>query len=347
MLQDPNIAASTAVSVGAPSGGALATSAGPSVEAPAVRRTPPTAFQRAARNPSVIFGGFVVLAMIIVGIFAPMLSSISPTDINPVARNKAPGFERTVRNDKGEPVKLTYHMGTDTLGRDVYSRVLYGARVSIMIGITVALLSINIGLLIGLVSGFIRWLDPIVMRIMDGLMAIPAILLAIALVSLFPRGVIESTWLSLFLPAVPRGLDTVILAITVPEIPRVVRLVRSVVLTVREEPYVEAAITVGTPTWKLLWRHVLPNTIAPLIVQGTFICASAILIEATLSFLGIGIPPETPTWGNIMAEGRSVFRLFQHSILYPGILLGLTVLAVNILGDGLRDTLDPKMAKRF
>jgi peptide/nickel transport system permease protein len=326
--------------------GQMALPTASAVEAPAVRRAPPSALRRALRNPSVIFGGVIVLAMMLVGIFAPLLSTMSPTDISPAARNKAPGFERTVRNDKGEPVAVTYHLGTDTLGRDVYSRVLYGARVSILIGITVALLSVTLGLMIGLCSGYFRWLDPFVMRIMDGLMAIPAILLAIALVSLFPRGVIETTWLGLIFPAVPRGLDTVILAITVPEIPRVVRLVRSVVLSVREEPYVEAAITVGTPTWKLLWRHILPNTIAPLIVQGTFICASAILIEATLSFLGIGIPPETPTWGNIMAEGRSVFRLFQHSILYPGILLGLTVLAVNILGDGLRDTLDPKMAKR-
>jgi peptide/nickel transport system permease protein len=319
--------------------------AGLAVEAPAVRRAPPGAFRRAIRNPSVIFGGVIVAAMVIIGLLAPMLATMSPTEINPVARNKAPGFERTVRNDKGEPVKVTYHMGTDTLGRDVYSRVVYGARVSVLIGLSVAILSVATGLFIGLMSGYFRWLDPIVMRIMDGLMAIPAILLAIALVSLFPTG-LSATWLGLLLPPMPRGLDVVVLAITVPEIPRVVRLVRSVVLSVREEPYVEAAITVGTPTWKLIWRHVLPNTIAPLIVQGTFICASAILIEATLSFLGIGIPPETPTWGNIMAEGRSVFRLFQHSILYPGILLGLTVLAVNILGDGLRDTLDPKMAKR-
>ena len=167
------------------------------------------------------------------------------------------------------------------------------------------------------------------MRLMDGLMAIPAILLAIALVSLFRA-----------------GLLSVIVAIVVPEIPRVVRLVRSVVLSVREEPYVEAAITVGTPTPLLLVRHVLPNTVAPLIVQGTFICASAILIEAILSFLGIGIPPETPTWGNIMAEGRNLFRVYPHGILFPGVFLALTVLAVNMLGDGLRDTLDPKMAKR-
>lgn len=299
------------------------------VEAPAVRRAPPSAFQRAYRNTSVIIGGTIVLAMIVIGLLAPLLATMSPTDISPAVRNKTPGFERTVRNDSGQPVQVTYRMGTDSLGRDVYSRVLYGARVSIFVGVTVAFMSVTIGLFIGLVSGYFRWVDPIVMRIMDGLMAIPAILLAIALVSLFRA-----------------GLGAVIIAITVPEIPRVVRLVRSVVLSVREEPYVEAAITVGTPTYKLLWRHVLPNTLAPLIVQGTFICASAILIEATLSFLGIGIPPETPTWGNIMAEGRAVFRLFPHNILYPGIFLALTVLAVNMLGDGLRDTLDPKMAKR-
>jgi peptide/nickel transport system permease protein len=293
-----------------------------------VRAAPPSALMRALRNWSVRIGGVVVILMVLIGLAAPLLTSQSPTDINPAARNRVPGTERSVRTDAG-PVKVVHHMGTDSLGRDVYSRVLYGARVSIFVGVTVAILSVTFGLMIGMFSGYFRWADPVVMRIMDGLMAIPAILLAIALVSLFRAGM----W-------------AVIAAITVPEIPRVVRLVRSVVLSVREEPYVEAAVTVGTPTLKLMWRHILPNTLAPLIVQGTFICASAILIEATLSFLGIGIPPETPTWGNIMAEGRSVFRLFPHNILYPGIFLALTVLAVNMLGDGLRDTLDPKMAKR-
>ena len=204
-----------------------------------------------------------------------------------------------------------------------------GARVSIFIGISVAILSVSIGLVIGMAAGYFRWLDSIIMRIMDGLMAIPAILLAIAVVSLSRA-----------------GLASVIIAIVVPEVPRVVRLVRSVVLSVREEPYVEAAVTAGTPTLKLIIRHILPNTVAPLIVQGTFICASAILVEAILSFLGIGIPPDVPTWGNIMAEGRQLFRIFPHNILYPGIFLALTVLAVNMLGDGLRDTLDPKMEKR-
>jgi peptide/nickel transport system permease protein len=164
---------------------------------------------------------------------------------------------------------------------------------------------------------------------MDGLMAIPAILLAMGVVSLSRA-----------------GLLAVVIAIVIPEIPRVVRLVRAIVLSIREEPYVEAAITVGTPTPTLLVRHVLPNTIAPLIVQGTFICGSAILIEAILSFLGIGIPPETPTWGNIMAEGRSLFRILPHNIFYPGIFLAFAVLAINMLGDGLRDTLDPRFAKR-
>jgi peptide/nickel transport system permease protein len=301
----------------------------PALAAPAVRNAPPSALMRAFRNTSVRIGGFVVLLMIMVGAMAPFLDTMSPTDISPAARNKVPGTERTIRDAEGKPKQVVHRMGTDSLGRDVYSRVLYGARVSIFVGITVAIISVMVGLSIGLASGYFRALDPIIMRIMDGLMAIPGILLAIALVSLFRA-----------------GLPAVIIAITVPEIPRVVRLVRSVVLSVREEPYVEAAITVGTPTLKLLWRHVLPNTIAPLIVQGTFITASAILVEAILSFLGIGIPPETPTWGNIMSEGRSVFRIFPHNILYPGIFLALTVLAVNMLGDGLRDTLDPKMAKR-
>jgi peptide/nickel transport system permease protein len=196
--------------------------------------------------------------------------------------------------------------------------------------IVVALISVAIGLVIGMLAGYIRWLDGIVMRFMDGLMAIPEILLAISMVSLFRAGLIS-----------------VVAAIVVPAIPRVVRLVRSIVLSIREEPYVESAVTVGTPTPLLLIRHVLPNTIAPLIVQGTFICAAAILVEAILSFLGIGIPPETPTWGNIMAEGRTYFRILPHNILYPGAFLALTVLAINMLGDGLRDTLDPRFAKRL
>jgi peptide/nickel transport system permease protein len=303
----------------------LATS-GPAVAATAAR---PGASTRALKHPGVVAGGLVMVVVVLIGLLAPWLGTIDPTAINPSARNRVPGAEITMRTDSGERIKMVARFGTDSLGRDVYSRVLYGARISLLVGVTVAVISIVSGLFIGLMAGFFRWLDAVIMRIMDGLMAIPAILLAIAMVSLFRAGVFA-----------------VIAAIAVPEIPRVVRLVRSIVLGVREEPYVEAAVTLGTPTAKLLWRHVLPNTIAPLIVQGTFTCASAILVEAILSFLGIGVPPEVPTWGNIMAEGRQVFSLYPHNIIYPGIMLAATILAVNVLGDGLRDTLDPKMAKR-
>jgi peptide/nickel transport system permease protein len=293
------------------------------------RASRPTASARALRHPGVVAGGFVILAVVLIGLLAPWLGTIDPTAINPAARNRLPGMEISMRTDTGERVRMVARFGTDSLGRDIYSRVVYGARVSLLIGIAVAVISIVAGLFVGLLAGFFRWLDAVLMRIMDGLMAIPAILLAIAMVSLFRAGVLA-----------------VIAAIAVPEIPRVVRLVRSIVLGVREEPYVEAAVTLGTPTAKLLWRHVLPNTIAPLIVQGTFTCASAILVEAILSFLGIGVPPEVPTWGNIMAEGRQVFSIYPHNIIYPGVMLAATILAVNVLGDGLRDTLDPKMAKR-
>jgi peptide/nickel transport system permease protein len=294
--------------------------------APAARRG---TMRTLARNPSVVIGAVIVAFLALVGLLAPLLGTIDPAEINPAFRNKRPGAERTIRDDEGRETTFVHRFGTDSLGRDVYSRVVYGAQVSLLIGVTVAVLAVAIGLFIGLVAGYVRWLDGVIMRIMDGLMAIPAILLAMGVVSLSRA-----------------GLAAVVIAIVIPDIPRVVRLVRATVLSIREEPYVEAAITVGTPTPKLLVRHVLPNTIAPLIVQGTFICASAILVEAILSFLGIGIPPETPTWGNIMAEGRSLFRVYPHNIFYPGICLALAVLAINMLGDGLRDTLDPRFAKR-
>ena len=285
---------------------------------------------RILRNTSVRIGGTIALLVTLLGIFAPVLDTRDPSAISPSNRNKAPGYEASVRDrETGQKMEVLYRFGTDTLGRDIYSRVIYGARTSLIVGVAVAAIAIAVGLSLGLVAGYFRMADSIIMRVMDGMMAIPAILLAIAVVSVFSA-----------------GLLAVIIAIVVAEIPRVVRLVRSIVLSIREEPYVEAAITAGTPTFKLLMRHVLPNTVAPLIVQGTFIVASAIIIEAILSFLGIGIPPEIPTWGNIMAEGRQVFQLHPHNILYPGIILALTVLSVNILGDGLRDTMDPRFAKR-
>jgi peptide/nickel transport system permease protein len=302
----------------------------PAIEAPAVAASKPGVLRRLLRNTSVLIGGVLVLLIVLTGLAAPLLTSADPAAINPSNRNKMPGYETTSRDDEGNKITRIAVMGTDSLGRDIYTRVVYGARVSLVVGVSVAVVSVAIGLFIGLLAGYFRWLAGVVMRVMDGLMAIPAILLAIALVSLSGA-----------------SLLTVILAVTIPEVPRVVRLVRSIVLSIREEPYVEAAISVGTPVAKVLWRHVLPNTIAPLIVQATFIAGAAILLEAILSFLGVGIPPEIPTWGNIMAEGRSVFQIFPHNILYPGMFLTLTVLAINLLGDGLRDTLDPRMSKRL
>ena len=290
----------------------------------------PGAVRRMARNRSVVFGGVILALVVLMAVLAPVLGTTDPARVEPVLRNRRPGVVTSVRNADGSQTARTHWMGTDSLGRDVYSRVIYGARVSLLVGVSVALISTAIGLVIGMFAGYVRWLDEIVMRVMDGLMSIPAILLAIGLVSLSRA-----------------GLRTVIVAIVIPEVPRVVRLVRSVVLSIREEPYVEAAVALGARTPALLARHVLPNTLAPLTVQATFICASAILVEAILSFLGVGIPPETPTWGNIMAEGRALFRVFPHNILFPGLFLAATVLAVNMLGDGLRDQLDPRVSRRL
>jgi peptide/nickel transport system permease protein len=278
---------------------------------------PVSALTRAAalRHPGVVAGGVVLLLLTLVAILAPFLATGDPLQLDPTLRLRKPAE--------------AYWFGTDFYGRDLYTRVVYGARISLIVGVSVAVLAISIGLAIGLVAGYLRWADAVIMRVMDGLMAIPGILLAIAMIALSGA-----------------SLTTVIVAITVPDIPRVVRLVRSVVLTIREEPYVQAAVAVGTRLPKILLVHVLPNTIAPLIVQGTFVAASAILAEAILSFLGAGIPPETPTWGNIMAEGRVYFQVAPWIIFFPGVCLALTVLAVNVLGDGLRDTIDPRLARR-
>lgn len=289
--------------------------------------------KRVIGNPSVLIGGTLVLVICLMALFAPLLGTIDPNQNSTSTRLKPPGYEGVMKiyTDEGRvKVPVHYRLGSDTLGRDVYSRVIYGARISLVVGVSVAAISICLGMIIGLVAGYFRRLDGFIMRIMDGLMAIPAILLAIAVVSVFNA-----------------GLTSVIIAIVVPEVPRVVRLVRSMVLSIREEPYVEAAITAGTRVHLLLVRHILPNTLAPLIVQGTFIVASAIIVEAILSFLGLGIPAdEVPTWGNIMGAARENFQLHPHQILYPGVILAVTVLAVNMLGDGLRDTLDPRFAKR-
>ena len=291
--------------------------------------TQPSIWQRVKRNGSVRLGGIALLVLLAVALAAPWLGTVDPSLFDPASRDLTPGKTGEITTLEGELLQHRFIMGSDSFGRDIYSRVIYGTRVSLIVGVATAIVALAFGVLLGLMAGFLRWLDGPLMRVMDGLMAIPAILIAIALVAMW-RG----------------SLLTVVIAIAIPEIPRVTRLVRSLVLTIREEPYVEAAISLGTPTPWIMWRHILPNTVAPLIVQATFICASGILVEAILSFLGVGLPPEIPTWGNVMAEGRAQFNQYPHNIFFPGLFLAVTVLAVNILGDGLRDTLDPKMAKR-
>jgi peptide/nickel transport system permease protein len=265
-------------------------------------------------HPTVAIGGSLLLLLVLIGIFAPYLWTVDPTAIAPAKRTRAPS--------------AIFWFGTDLLGRDIYSRVLYGTRVSLTVGLLVAALASFAGLAIGLVAGCVRWADGVLMRFMDGLMSIPPILLAVALMAL-TRG----------------SVGNVILAITVAEIPRVSRLVRSVVLSLREQPYVDAAVASGTRMPMIILRHILPNTVAPMLVQATYICASAMIVESILSFIGAGTPPTIPSWGNIMAEGRALWQVKPYIVFFPAAFLSVTVLAVNLLGDGLRDALDPRMAK--
>src|SRR5271169_4015201 len=251
------------------------------------------------RHPTIVIGGILIGLMVLMAVFAPYLGTVDPQALAPIQRLRWPSPQ--------------HWFGTDMLGRDVYSRTIYGARVSLTVGLSVALLSTALGLAIGLLTGFSRWADAILMRIMDGLMSIPPVLIAIA----------------------------------VAEVPRVTRLVRGVVLTLRDLPFVEAAFASGTSLPRIMWRHIVPNTLPPLLVQGTYTAASAMLVEAILSFLGAGTPPNIPSWGNIMAEGRSLFQVAAYIILFPGMFLSLTVLAVNLVGDGLRDMLDPRLARRM
>jgi peptide/nickel transport system permease protein len=268
------------------------------------------------RHPTVVAGSLILLAMVAMAIFAPYLGTVDPIAVAPVKRLRFPS-------------ELAW-FGTDAYGRDVYSRTLYGARVSLQVGLGVAFFATVFGLAIGLVTGFVRLADALLMRVMDGLMSVPPVLLAIALMALTKA-----------------SLGNVIIAITISEVPRVARLVRGVVLSLREQPFVEAAMAAGTPLFRTLWRHILPNTIAPVLVQATYICASAMITEAVLSFIGAGTPPQIPSWGNIMAEGRLYFEIRPYLIIFPGLFLSATVLAVNLVGDGLRDALDPRLARRM
>lgn len=268
------------------------------------------------RYPTVVVGGGLLALMIFAAIFAPLLTSYDPIRIDPTMKLKAPS--------------AAHWFGTDQYGRDIFARAIYGGRVSLFVGACVALVSTVVGIVLGLLSGYFRYLDAAIMRTMDGLMAIPSILLAIAMMSIMRA-----------------SITLIVIAIAITELPRVVRLVRSLMLTIREQTYVQAAIAIGTKTPQLLWRHILPNMIPPLIVQATFICAAAVLIESTLSFLGLGTPPEIPSWGNIISESRIFVMIAWWTVLFPGLFLAVMVLAINILGDGLRDMLDPRTARKM
>ena len=279
------------------------------------------------RNPTVTLGSFLLLAIVLVAIFAPLIAPGDPQALDPIKRLRPPSRD--------------HWFGTDMYGRDVFTRTIHGSRISLIVGALVALISVGFGLVIGLVTGYVRVLDGVVMRVMDGLMAIPDILLAIALMALFRASV-----------------TNVVIAVTVPQVPRVARLVRAVVLTGSGAFFSGGFVDLGTGTGRMLelfgtrfrrvlTKHLLPNTIAPLVVQATYTGAAAVLTEAGLSFLGAGTPPNIPSWGNMMAEGRTYFQIAVWIILFPGLFLAITVLAVNLLGDGLRDALDPRLRRRM
>jgi peptide/nickel transport system permease protein len=266
-----------------------------------------------AKHPVILIGGAVLLLFIVIALLAPLVLP-DPTRLNPVQRLRTPS--------------LQHLFGTDQFGRSTLSRTLNGTRISLTVGILVAVVTTAVGLLFGLFAGFLRRIDNVIMRLMDGIMAIPGILLAIALMSLFGS-----------------SIQNVVVAISIAEIPRMARIVRSSVLVIREQPYVEAAVTNGTKLSRLLWRHVLPNIAAPVIVQATYVFASAMIVESVLSFLGAGTPPTIPSWGNMLAEGRQYLQRGPWMIAFPGAGLALLVLTVNVLGDALRDALDPRLSR--
>ena len=268
------------------------------------------------RNPTMVAGIAIVAVVAFIAILAPLLFTTDPTAVAP--------------RDRFTPPSAGHWFGTDNIGRDLWSRVLYGSRVSMTVGVSVAVVSVLLSILFGLLAGYYRKLDAVIMRLMDGLMAIPSVLLAMALMALLGGSV-----------------QNVIIALCVVETPRAVRVVRSSVLSIREEMFVDAAHALGVPPPRILVTHILPNTFAPLIVQASFIAASAVLVEAYLSFVGAGPPPEVPSWGNIMAEGRHYISRFVWMIVFPGVFLTLTVLGINLAGDGLRDSLDPKLRNRM
>lgn len=290
---------------------------------------PPSTRARLVRNKAVRWSSVALLALALIALFAPWIAPMVPDMLDSANVHRAAGEAGSIVRADGSTAAVRFWMGTDGLGRDIFSRVVYGSRVSLVVGLSCAMLAVGIGTVLGMLAGYFRPVDAILMRVIDGLMAIPGILLAIALVA-----------------ALGSTLWVVVLAIAIHEVPRVTRLVRSLVLSLREEPFVEAARALATPPATILCKHILPNALAPLLVQGTFIAAAAILTEAALSFLGLGLPPEVATWGNVMAEGRTSFSEFPGAVLFPALFLFPTVLSINLLGDGLRDVLDPKFSRR-
>ena len=281
-------------------------------EAPAAAGERTKWARRLLRNRNVVMGGSVFLLIVLVALFANALSPYNPTRLYPGQRLKPPGLQNL--------------LGTDEFGRDIASLVLHGSRVSLLVGcVTMVLTSLG-GVVIGLIAGYYRRLDIVIMRVMDGLMAFPAILLAIALMA--ARG---------------PGVWNVILSLSVVYLPRTAMLIRSTALSVRELDYVLAAQALGRGGLAIAFRHILPNCIGPLLVQGTFIFAYAVLAEAILGFLGVGVPPYVPSWGNVIASGKNVIREAFWVSLFPGLALTLSGLSLNLLGDGLRDVLDPRL----
>ncbi|MGH2340346.1 ABC transporter permease [Segnochrobactraceae bacterium EtOH-i3] len=266
------------------------------------------------RHPGLAIGTLVLVVVLAAAIAAPVLGTVDPNRLNPMLRLKPPS--------------ASAWFGTDRLGRDIYSRVLFGARVSLIVGVSVAVLVTALGLTVGLLAGFLKRADSMLMRLMDALMSIPAVLLAIALMSLTKASV-----------------GNVIFVVALGELPAMARLVRSVVLSLRERPYVDAAITSGTRLPLLLVRHILPNTVSILLVQGTFVFASAMILEAVLSFVGAGTPPDVPSWGAMIADARGTFQIAPYTVLFPALALSLTVLSVNMVGNGLQAVLD-RQARR-
>jgi peptide/nickel transport system permease protein len=278
----------------------------------AAASTRPRWLRRLLGNHSVVAGALILLVFVLAALFAGVLSTHNPTRLAPASRLLPPS--------------AGHILGTDEFGRDIWSLVLYGSRISLLVGVTTMLLTSIGGIVVGLVAGYSRRLDTVVMRVMDGLMAFPAILLAIALMAV--RG---------------PGVWNVIFALSIVYMPRTAMLIRSTVLSIRELDYIQAARALGREDAAIAVRHILPNCVGPLLVQGSFVFAYAILAEAILGFLGVGVPPYVPSWGNVIASGKNVIREAFWVSLFPGVALTLAGLSLNLLGDGLRDLLDPRL----